>query len=676
MYFSALRTAIQNLDEKRFYDVALMYLDQRGYQDLSIVDGTGDGGRDVVCSRGDLRIQLSVRKDWEKKTNEEASKTLQAGKRHLIFVTNRPIRPDAEQEFLDTGYKLKGCVDLEMIDLRRISTALARPGVIRRSYEMLGIAVPPELHAEPKDIAISSVLLFSQHAQELRDEIVGAHVRAQLLGQPDIPESVLIQRVATAIPGENIDRAARSTLSRFLMAGRVRKVADGFRLSDAELLIMKAAETEFLAARKADVTALIDVTGLNSEAAERLLDIALELLVRDRDLDGDGPLELSLSSFLAAHGLSRKRGKVFEVLAATASARLRQYGATVDQIFSANTFDIYRALGRRTDVSLVLDSSVAMPLAFGLAFGDAKSRYGLAATALRRACTAHGIKMVVPRVYLNEMAAHGKKALEWLDVYNALPPEAREPLRASENAYISHYTHIAETLKLNGDDLDLNGFLNFFGISSGKSLISIENRIESILDQQAIKVISFDNYHQDIHARIQQQKKYNPELLIDHDATVATMLKNDDQKGFILATWDKVMIDLVEELARVYADTPARVIDFLSAAIGEDFECEQSYELMTALLYMDERVAAPLAQMIEKIRSVDQAYKLDALIREARKQRGVAWALSPQDIAPFIDVRGPVVDQETSPPVESALGNSHQYAVRSTEGGGPVEAQQ
>lgn len=172
MYFSALKTAIQHLEEKRFYDVALMYLEQRGYQDLSIVDGAGDGGRDVVCSREDLRIQLSVRKDWKTKINDEAIKTLEAGKRHLIFVTNRPIGPDAEQQFLDTDYKQKGRVDLTIADLRRVSTALARPGVIRRSYEMLGMAIPLELQADPKDIAISTVLLFSQEARELRDEVM------------------------------------------------------------------------------------------------------------------------------------------------------------------------------------------------------------------------------------------------------------------------------------------------------------------------------------------------------------------------------------------------------------------------------------------------------------------------------------------------------------------------
>lgn len=648
MYFSALKTAIQHLEEKRFYDVALMYLEQRGYQDLSIVDGTGDGGRDVVCSREDLRIQLSVRKDWETKINDEALKSLSAGKRHLIFVTNRPIGPDAEQKFLDSNYKQKGHVDLTIVDLRRLSTALARPGVIRRSYEMLAMAVPLELHADPKDIAISTVLLFSQEARELRDEVVEANLRAQLFRSPAISEAVLILQTAAAIPGENVDRAAKSALSRLRMAGRVQQVANGLRLSDAEFQVMQAAETEFLVAHKADVAALAEVTGLESDFAQKLLDIALELLVRNRDLDGEGPVEASLSNFLAEHGLSRKRSAVFKVLAGTATARLRQYGATVDQIFSTNSFDIYRALGRRTDLSMVLDASVAMPVLFGLAFGEATSRYGLAASALKRACDAHGIKMVVPRAYLNEMAAHGLGALERLEVYNALPAEARAPLRASENAYISHYTHIAETLSKKGDNLSLSQFLNFFGIAPGKALTSVENRIQTVLDLHGIKVIANGFYDKHIRKRIEEKKQYHPPTLIDHDAIVVTMLKDEDRKGFVLATWDKVMIDLVEELARVYADTPVRVIDFLSMASGEDFECEQSYELMTTLLHIDERVAAPLAQKIEQIRSVEQAYKLDGFIRAARESKGAAWALSPQDIAPFIDKPEQEIGREDS----------------------------
>jgi HJR/Mrr/RecB family endonuclease len=85
MYFSGLRRSIQSLEEKKFYDIAIHFLETEGYKDLSIVDGSGDGGRDVVCSRKDMRIQLSIRKNWQQKINDEAKKTLAAGKHHFIY---------------------------------------------------------------------------------------------------------------------------------------------------------------------------------------------------------------------------------------------------------------------------------------------------------------------------------------------------------------------------------------------------------------------------------------------------------------------------------------------------------------------------------------------------------------------------------------------------------------
>ena len=134
-----------------------------------------------------------------------------------------------------------------------------------------------------------------------------------------------------------------------------------------------------------------------------------------------------------------------------------------------------------------------------------------------------------------------------------------------------------------------------------------------------------------------KKKKWHANYIINHDASVMTMLKREEQKGFVLVTWDGVMINLVEALARIYADTPARVIDLLSMAAGVDFECEQNYEMFTALLHADERVAGALARKIEQIRSVDQAYKFDVFIQEARNRNGPAWVLRPEDISPFID---------------------------------------
>lgn len=638
MYLPAIKTAIQNLEEKRFYSVALMYLERLGYKELNVIDGAGDGGRDVTCSRDDLRIQLSVRKDWDKKINEEAANTKTAGRRHLIYVTNRIINPTAEQDFFERNFAYKGEVDVSIADLRRISTILTRPGVINRAYELLGMAVPQEIHADPKEIAVSSVLMFSAEARELRDEIVEANVRAQLLRTQGMSEKALKDTLADVLPGPSVDRDVAAAISRLRVAKRISGSSTALNLTEEARAVMEAAETELRAARAADVTMLIQQTGLNAGDADELLNIALELLIRSRDLDGAGPLEEQLRSFLASHDLNRRRQKVYDALASTSSARIRQHGQTLDRIFSTNTFDIYRALGRRTSVTLVLDASVAMPVLFGLSFGSSRTRYGVSALALRDACKAHGISMVVPHAYLNEMAYHGLvRALDRLDVYNALPEDAQRLLKSSGNAYLSHFAHISETLKAQGEVLTLKEFLDHFSIAPGRPLHTVENRLRTLLDGFGIKILTDVRYEQAVRNRIVEAKPNEDKPVIDHDAIVVTALKNDDAKGFVLATWDKVLINLVQDLTRVYADTPARVIDFLSMAGGQEFESEGSFELLSTLLHIDEKPATKLALLIDRIDSIEMAYKLDRIVKEARARNDKDWVLTSEVVAPLFD---------------------------------------
>ena len=615
-----------------------MYLARLGYKGLSIVDGSGDGGRDVICDRDNLRIQLSVRKDWPIKINEEAGKTAQAGLSHMIYVTNRIISPSAETDFFQTKYSYGGIVETSLHDLRKISTALAQPGVIQSAYEMLGMKVPANVEATTQEIAISTLLLFSDEARDLRENVIGANLRAQLLKKPNVSENALIYGVLDALPGVNVDRAAKSALSRLRSAGLIEGPTTALRLGDKERLSMEAAETEFLAAVTADVKMLEVATGLPSDKVRRLLDIALELLVRSKDLDGPGPVEEELRIFMAENKLNRKREAVYDALSRTAAARFKQHGAVIHQIFSANTFDVYRALGRRTQVSLVLDSSVAMPVLFGLEFGAAKSRYGIAALALRDACKAHNIKMVVPQCYLNEMAAHGRVALEKVDVYNALPAEARTALRASGNAYLSHYTHVSETTELSGQHLTLDAFLRHFGVIAGVSLGRIENRIRTLLELHDIEILPDQRYDQDVRNRIIEEKQGEQiRTLIDHDAIVCTMLRNDHERGYVFATWDKALIGVVEDIARVVADTPARVIDFLSMASGQSFECEQSFELLSTLLHADDKVAQKLADKVDQIKSTELSFQLGQFIDAARKSKGGSWTLEPDDVASFLE---------------------------------------
>lgn len=645
MYFSALKRAIQAIEEKRFYDVAIMYLTVCGYKELSIVDGTGDGGRDVVCSRKDLRIQLSVRRDWEVKVNKESKLTKSAGKHHFVYVTNRQISKVEEQRFLTTKHKNSGDVDIVFHDLNRISTTLAQPGTIEKAYAVLGMSVDTRLQAQEKDIAISTLMLFSKEAQDFRANIVDSNIRAWLLKNAPASQEKIVAAVGALLPYPNIEHDISRAIGRMRATRQILENTNALTLAESETAIAKAAEEEFLQSISVDVALLQNEYDLGWDDAINLLKIALELTARDKLLEDRGEQSDALAAFVAEKGLTRRREALYEALSKTSMARLRQYGKTVERIFSTNTFDIYRSLGLRTSITMVLDASVAMPMLCGLAFGSVRSKFGVAAMALRTLCEQHEIRIKVPSFYVNEMASHGLKALEFLATYENLPAEARTALTGSGNAYLSHYARIKDGMANVGEDPpSLGEFLDYFGFTARASLRTAENKVTSLLDRFGIKTISFSNIDTEHRERVKNAKRNEHTKIIDHDAMAITMFMQDTESGFVFATWDNVLIDMVAEIDRIYADTPSRVIDFLSMATSADYECEQSIELLTSLIHCDEAKASALAQKIERIESVEQAFRFQRFIDEARSQKGSDWHLTDKEVDTFF--RQDVIDYE------------------------------
>lgn len=640
--YPALKRAIQALEEKAFYQIALMYLTAIGYKEVSIVDGTGDGGRDVLCSRTDLRIQLSVRKDWEAKINAESKMTKAAGKHHFVYVTNRVISDADEQAFKALKHVNRGDVDITIHDLNRISTTLARSGNIEAAYAALGMSVDTQLRATEKEIAISTLMLFSTEAQDFRTNIVECNVRAWLLKHQPAEQDRVISKVGDLLPYPAADNDIRRAIGRMKANGRVVEQGPKLSLSTDEAKIAKAAEEEFLQSSSADMELLQREYGLTAADADKLLRMALELIVRDRPLDEKNSQADALADFVSDEVLARKRAALYDDLSKTTTARLKQFGKTVDKIFATDTFDTYRALGRRTRITMILDASVAMPMLCGLAFGTVRSRFGVAAGALRRLCEEHEIDVVVPTFYVNEMAGHGLKARDYVATYENLPPEARDALIASNNAYLSHYVRLKDSLTAAGEEPpSLEEFLDYFGFNARTTVNNAENKVMSLLDSFGIKTVRSRGYDSEVRERVRRAKKDDPPLIIDHDAMAITLLQSDTDSGYVFATWDHVLIDMVAAIDRIYADTPARVIDFMSMAASSRYECDQSIDLLTSLIHCDEAKARALAKKIDGIESAEQAFRLRKFIDDSRKHAGADWQFTDREAAAFFqqDIR-------------------------------------
>ncbi|WP_320175353.1 hypothetical protein [Maridesulfovibrio sp.] len=633
MLFSTLKTAIQHTEEKRFYDVATLYLRAKGYADIAVVDGPRDGGVDVTCSKEHVRIQLSVRKDWQNKINDEAQKTLSADKHHFVYITNKNISPDEEAKFLINKFKYKNEVDVSIHSLSKLATSLTVGHYSREAFNLLGISIPEKIKSELSEIATSTLLLFSPEAKELREEIIEANIKAILFENSLISKKELIEQTTTVLHYENINikELAPKALARLRGAAKVTGSDQNLKLSDNEYGMIQTAKDSFSAMRQTDLILLTSELNIADEDASELFDTALEIIVVGEDFNGDSAAAESLRSLINQPKFRNKKRKIYTTLSKISSAKFKQYGAYLDQILKTDTFDIYRALGERSNIIMLLDSSVAMPVMFGLEFGDSSSRYEITANALRKICESHGIQLSIPRSYLNEMAAHGKLARERLQIYNELPPELQTHFKASKNAYLSHYTHINEKLPAE-ESLSLDEFLNHFGITETPNITSIENKIQSLLERHNINIVTSPMYDQDLYNQIKWKKPEDDEIIVNHDASTLTLIKEGVKYGYVLATWDKVMKNLVQNLARVLADTPTKVIDFLSMAKSENLANDSNIEIINTLLCVEESKITALAAKLDKIQDIKQAYKLNRIIDESRAKFGENWSVSPEDI--------------------------------------------
>lgn len=648
MIVPTLKRAIQAREEKGFYDIALLFLSAHGYKDLSVVDGPGDGGRDVTCALKDLRIQLSVRKDWLAKVNDESKLTKSAGKSHFVYITNRPISPSEQTEFQIKKHVNRGDVVVTIYDLNAISTTLSQSGVIHRAYELLGMNVDGKLQATEKEIALSTLLLFSPEAKELRVNIVEANITAWMLKNQPTSEDHAITAVALLLPYPAVVDDIKQSIGRLRADGRIDESKGQLLLSAQELEKAKAAEEEYLQSASADLKLLENKYGLKAEDAKRLLALALELIARNKPFEERSVHADALAEFVAEKKLKSKKAELYEDLSKTGIVRFNQYGQAIDRILSTDTFDIYRAMGRRTSITMVLDASVAMPMLCGLAFRSVRSRFGIAAEKLRMLCNEHNFEMVVPSFYVNEMASHGLKARDFVAIYENLPVEARDALGGSRNAYLSHYTRMQDLMTAAGEaPPTLAEFLKYFGFGPASVLRTAENRLTSLLDGHGIRTLMYSHLDAELRERVAQRKDaFQSHHIINHDAMALSLLGEDNDSGFVFSTWDYILIDMVAEIDRIYADTPARVIDFMSMAKGANYECDQSIDLLTSLIHIDEAKAAALAQKIEAIQSAEQAFRLRHFVDEARESGGADWRFTDQEANAFFHTEAVALIQQ------------------------------
>ncbi|WP_444459858.1 hypothetical protein [Rhodobacter capsulatus] len=550
-----------------------------------------------------------------KKIRDEVKKTRDAGKHHFVYVTSQLISPSAEQNFRKKYSAELGGVLITIHDANKIASALTISDNWKRAYQVFGLSpLGGKMDATLNEVAISTLMVFGSETAEIREKLVEAAVKFEIRKRNPACEADIVLTVGESLYAKGGERAVKSAISRLRSSGQVFGPEADLKLEVGEAEKTILAIEELQTSRQLDVRSLSGAASIDESLAGRVFELALPLISDAKYFDAVDARGEDFVSFLAENEIHGKRDLIYRVLSEGATAQRFRFSSVVNRVLETNTLDLFKSLGQRADISVVLDTSVALPMLFGLEFKDAKSRYGIAAAGLRALCENHSFSMVVPQEYLNEMASHGRLALKPSEFYHDLPDQARTSLRASDNAYLSHYTHIFPPTTHGQPEISFSEFLEHFGIKEGRPARKIEVRIREILESHGVSVMKALPPSDVAKSDLKRLKPWEIEVLIDHDAAVCNFLNSDSERGYLLATWDRSLVRFFEGTYRVFVGHPGTIIDILSVAQGIDYGVNQDFELLSYFMHIEDEKLRRLAEKVSKIRDQKQAFRLRKFI--------------------------------------------------------------
>jgi hypothetical protein len=633
---------IEAADYMAFREIALQSLSARGFREPALSDGWNDGGTDVRIFQVppnplEFAVQITVEKNWKAKLRSDARKIRRKLKlSDMLLISSRRI---AETEFSAVADEIlrDESVRVQKMDAQAIASLAVTSGFTSEILTALGIEVPSRASdSKPtsirEDVAYAFTF-FGSEAEEFRKSIVEQSVISTLFrAQNSISRGNLARTAAAAIAlAENQFQLVESAIDRMLQDGRVRKVNENLCLRDdlfaAHQVMIALREIDWLELRR-DVHALLNAKTQQRKVSESSVDAVMEAL---------GALVLSTGGTTAsalqnttAHSTmqnqlrtrlrqlhatldacavpeGRARDRVLEELAELATESSIGRHLIAGEIFTSlaamKTPELIRALGAHSDLIVLLDSSVSIPILAGLLYTPTGRHYSLAARHVYEQVQAHGLTMVLPIDYLEETATH---LLDAYRNYRAIVLEDPD-LRESENAFVSHFTSLRLEGKLRG--LSFVEYLKGYGLNvalaRGDYFIArnaMVKRLESLFNRYGIatkplgratkasekraeQAIAFAEHEKNIRRR---------PVVVRHDSrTIAYLF---DQEGtaaevYILCTWDGLHFYIREAEAanapRWHVADPALLGDTLALAAPSDGPVEIVSPTVMAMLMSD-----------------------------------------------------------------------------------------
>lgn len=570
------------LSPSAFKEVGLAALRVLYQKPVLLADGTGDGGVDAWIQlsegpAGRIPVQFHAGRaiEWDRKLRDDVTKAAIQGApaRRLFFVCAQTPTAEKMQRVVAEIERAHG-VAVTVVDARGLASQAHDPVVAEALGRVVPLPVATGTAAEggtPRHAHVAFVF-FHSATGDFRAEVVRSALMACLArAETPIPtEEVLDQ--AISMVGGNIDlrRLFRRELEALVAEGKAHLQGGSVRASGELTIVVQgllraregAAATlreDCVAAlegrvhsddlRRAAVDAIFDDLGLllRRSVVERLPGGQAEALAGRLNA-----VERRLSDTLKPGGGTAR--EVLQDLVRVASASVYGHALASAELFVhltvQDTADVARALTGRERVEVFLDTSVAMPVLCAkldqVAQGWVTSEI---ASDLFDLLRSRGIRMSVPHLYLEEMAAHLINAARG---YGTIIGEDPDLVR-SENFFVAHYHSVCAARNEPATAAGFDELLRDLGLPAGwesEQFVVVRRRIERALKAHferydiGVRRVSFTQ------ALPLKDEPARPATVLEHDRCVVRWLEERAQEaseGLVLCSQDRWLLQAVVE---------------------------------------------------------------------------------------------------------------------------------
>lgn len=675
MQHETLSGLIEGASSEQMKAIARLALKLSGYAGSRISDGPYDGGIDLVVAAASgndlpLAVAVSVERGWQKKLRKDADvASRKSGIQQLMFISSRRI-PEGSFRPIQTELRASGH-HVDRLDQQGIASLVIDHGALAELLGLLGIRVDVERPTRPADRRRDAAYAYAFFAPEVHSFHKAVRDQSLLVALSQAGGSARIDELcvdASRLLGMD-ERDAMSLMhdvDRLAVQRRVSRhngsvtLADDERTTQDALRALRQREEDAL---RDQLRAHVDAAGLSSP------DEVLELLMRDlgalvaRHVGAPQALEdlhasaRRLRRELQAFGLpDAERGDVF-VEQAIELARNSEIGRSlaVGSVYQALTrLDrkaLLAALENAHSLALVLDASVAIPMLCALFHGSVQQRFFIVAEQLYHRAVRASIRVELPEVWLEEMAAHLLGSREYSTLVND------EDLRQSKNAYVAYFA----AARAAGREHDFGTFLAEFGLSdalarrAGVDFVGARRELEMFLRRQlahyGVEVVQTraDQHYLDRAARDWQWACHvldiedRARILASHDQRVLAWLaktsEHDPTHAPLIITWDRVLRHARPVSAPGGAIDPLAASELLAFVVGSrepamtarfaalqltEAEAERGSAILDALIDIEHEALSDAA-LAQKARQFKQDYVHDRELQSSGAALERAW---------------------------------------------------